>query len=226
MENILATSRLLTSNTFSIQQHIPFPKMSEFQETIPKVLLDNQGKIDKATDYKNTGNQHFKDGKFKKAIVSYSTAIAYTKGLPGRKQGLEGVSQMAMQNAHSVEDQITPEQEVAIVELEVAIKTNISTCYIKLEKPVEALEAVREALALNPKAWKTLLRKAEAVLLLNDPEKALTILAEADQCATDEVAHTAIVKLKEKATKILKQQEAKQRKAFGNIFEKARGEEA
>lgn len=200
--------------------------MSEFEESKPQFMLDNQGKIDKAIGYKNTGNDHFKNGKFKKAIVSYSTALAYTKGLPGRKQGLEGVSQMAMQHTHSADEQITPEQDAVIVELEVIVKTNIATCYIKLEKPVQSLEVIREALALNPKAWKSLLRKAEAVLMLHDPEKALSILAQASENAADEVAHTAIAKLKEKATKMVKQQEAKQRKAFGNIFEKARGEEA
>lgn len=200
--------------------------MSEIPESKPQYALDNQGKIEKAVSYKNMGNEHFKDGKFKKAIVSYSTALAYTKGLPGRKQGLEGVSQMAMQHTHSADDLITPEQDAAIIELEVVVKTNIATCHIKMEKPVQALEAIREALALNPKAWKSLLRKAEAVLLLHDPEKAITILAEASENAPDEVAHTAIAKLKEKAAKMIKQQEAKQRKAFGNIFEKAREETA
>jgi hypothetical protein len=49
--------------------------------------------IDIVKNYKEKGNEHYKAGFYKKACVSYSTAIAYTKGLPGRTGGLDGMSQ-------------------------------------------------------------------------------------------------------------------------------------
>ena len=195
--------------------------MTDFASKRAPFPTDNQGKIDTAIEYKNKGNEWFKEGAFKKAIVQYSTAFAFTKGLPGRKQGLEGVSQLAMNETHSSDDQITPEQDSAVTELEVVLKTNIVTCYIKLGNPVKALETVREALMMAPTAWKTLMRKAEALLLLHDPDKALLALAEASKNAPDEAAETAIQRVREKAVNMNKVDIAKQRKAFGNIFGKA-----
>ena len=195
--------------------------MAEKEESKSRFPTDIQGKIDTAIDYKNKGNEFFKNGMFKKAIVNYSMALAFTKGLPGRKQGLEGVSQMAMNESKGSEEQISPEQDAAVGELDVVIKTNIATCHMKLNDPVKSLEVIREALSINPNAWKTLMRKSEATLMINDPEKAVKILTEASTHAPDEAAQTAILKVKEKAQKVIKQQEAKQRKAFGNIFEKA-----
>jgi tetratricopeptide (TPR) repeat protein len=201
------------------------PNVEETVASVPEKKAfptDNQGKIDRAVELKNSGNEYFKDGKYKKAIVTYSTAFAYTKGLPGRKAGAEGMAQMAMKESHAAEDMITAEQESFITELEVVMKTNIATCHIKLNDAVKALEVIREALAVNPTAWKTQLRQAEATMMLHHPEKALKILDDAAKNAPDEAAQTAIAKLREKATKTIKQEEAKQRKAFSNIFEKAR----
>lgn len=191
------------------------------EETKPRFPTDIQGKIETAIDYKNKGNDFFKNGNYKKAILSYSTALAFTKGLPGRKQGLEGVSQMAMKESRSGEEQISVEQDAIVLDLDIVIKTNIATCHIKDNNPVKALDAIREALIMNPTAWKSLLRKAEATLMINDAEKSVKILEEASSNAPDESAQAAILKVKEKALKSIKQQEAKQRKAFGNIFEKA-----
>lgn len=183
---------------------------------------DNQGKIDRAVELKNTGNQYFKDGKFKKAITTYATSMAFTKGLPGRKSGAEGMSQMASKEVHATEDLISPEQDTFINELEAVIKTNIATCHLKLNDAIKALEVIREVLAVNPTAWKAQLRQAEAQMMLHNPEKALKILDEASKNAPDEAAQTAIIKLREKATKTIKQEEAKQKKSFSNLFERAR----
>jgi tetratricopeptide (TPR) repeat protein len=184
--------------------------------------VDNQGKIDRAVELKNTGNEHFKEGKYKKAITTYATALAFTKGLPGRKAGAEGMGQMASKEVHASGDLVTAEQEAFITEFEATIKTNIATCHLKLNDAVKALDAIREALAINPTAWKAQLRQAEASMMLHNPEKALKILDEASKNAPDEAAHTAIAKMREKANKTIKQEEVKQKKTFGNIFERAR----
>lgn len=208
-----------TESTPMEVESAPVEKPTSSMKPFP---TDNQGKIDYAADLKNSGNDLFKEGKYKKAITTYAKAMAFTKGLPGRKQGAEGMGQMASKEVHSFDDLITPEQEAFIIELEVTIKTNIATCYIKLNDALKALDAVKEALALNPNAWKAQLRQAEASILLHNPEKALRILDDATKNAPDEAARTAIAKLREKATKTIKQEEAKQKKSFSNIFQRAR----
>ena len=61
-------------------------------------------KIEMAVQYKEKGNERFKLGQFKKAIVSYSTALSYTKGLPGRKIEFEGMSKLAADNTKTNEN--------------------------------------------------------------------------------------------------------------------------
>ena len=196
--------------------------MSSERKPFPQ---DTAGKIEMAKELKDEGNQHFKDQNFKKAITTYSKALAFTKGLPGRKQGLEGVSQMALENSRET---MSADTESALNELDTVLKTNIATCYIKLNNSEMALQYCKEALVLSPNAWKTLMRKAEAIILMNDFERAISVLDESlrNTQPTDEAARTSIAKVRERAVKLDKQATEKQRKAFGNIFERARVEAA
>lgn len=178
---------------------------------------DIAGKLAVATDYKNKGNAYFKEGKYNKAIVNYSKALAYTKGLPGRKEGLEGVGSMAADAITG--EKITPEVEKDVSNLEVVLKTNIATCYIKTSNGIKALEVIREALAIRPTAWKSLMRKAEATILIGDYDKANTILDEASANGPDESGIVAINAVRERALKLSKKADAKQKKAFGKIFD-------
>ena len=107
-------------------------------------------KIASAQALKEKGNEFFKAQNFKKALLQYNTGIAYTERVPGRVDGLD----------------ITPEEKLTFRELEVILKTNISTCHIKLKNGPRAIEAAKQALALNPKYWKAALRIAEATLLI------------------------------------------------------------
>ena len=62
--------------------------------------------------------------------------------------------------------------------------------------------------------------------LINDFDKAIELLDESQQNAPpdDESARSSIAKIRECAVKLSKQAVEKQRKAFGNIFERARAE--
>lgn len=187
------------------------------------------GKIEMAMDYKMRGNELFTSELYKKAIVEYSKAISFTKGLPGRKQGLEGVSRVASDSTGSNEDKITPEQEVATIDLEVTVKTNITTCYLKLNNGTKALDTIKEALVLRPMAWKSLMRQSEAYLLLGLTDKAMKSidLALSSNRSTDNNQlidsniETNLLKVKEKIKKQMKKEDLHQRKTFGKIFEKA-----
>ena len=190
--------------------------VGEKRSTFP---TDIAGKIEVARMYKDDGNEHFKAHNYKKARITYSKAFAFTRGLPGRTKGLsEGPSAMAAQSINEA-DRITAEMEEEVIALEVVLHTNIATCFIKLNEGMKALEASKEALQLKPKAWKSLLRKAEATMLIRDHERALTILEEAYVHAPDEAARTAVKRMQDRAVALNKQALAKQRKAFGKIFD-------
>lgn len=198
-------------------------------------MQNNEQKIASAHAYKEKGNEWFKSGNFKKALVQYNTAIAFTKGLPGRNDGLEGVSQMALQSVPESE-KINDEAGVIVKELDVVLKTNIATCHIKLNNSGGAVEAAKHALRLKPDHWKASLRLAEANLMTNDVDKTMAQLDETTRMINRvysdangssnfpanaiETAHTAVARLREKAIKVDKVAQKKQKKAFGGVFER------
>jgi tetratricopeptide (TPR) repeat protein len=190
--------------------------MATFETQKPPFESAISKKIDTAAGYKNKGNECFKEGAFKKALINYSKGLAFTKGLPGRSKGLDGLSKLAMDSV-SKADKVSPEDDMAIHEIEVVLKTNIATCCLKLNEPAKALIHTSEALDINPSAWKAHLRKAEALLMLNDLDRASVALTEVAAIAPEE-AGTAVVRLRERLGKQRKAEVAQQRKAFGNIF--------
>lgn len=193
--------------------------MAALTERRPPFPTTVAGKIEIAKQYKDDGNALFCQMLFKKAIAKYSTALAFTKGLPGRTTGMDGITQMAA-SADSNLERVSADEEQEIVALEAVLKTNIATCHIKIGDGRKALEVIKDALQLTPNAWKSLLRQAEAWSLLGDHEKAISILDEAATHAqSDEKALMMISKSREKSVLGLKQAEQKQRKAFGRIFD-------
>ena len=152
---------------------------------------DNSGKIERAVELKNEGNEFFKVGNFKKAKTKYYTALAFTKGLPGRTNG-DSMGKMASKEVYKEDELVSPEQEAFIIEFEATTKTNIATCFLKLNDAANAIECTREALLLKPNGWKAQLRQAEASIMLHYPERAVSILDAATKNAPidDVTAHT------------------------------------
>lgn len=109
------------------------------------------------------------------------------------------------------------------------VKTNITTCYLKLNNGTKALDTIKEALVLRPMAWKSLMRQSEAYLLLGLTDKAMKSidLALSGNRSTDNNQfidsniETNLLKVKEKIKKQMKKEDLHQRKTFGKIFEKA-----
>jgi len=133
-----------------------------------------------------------------------------------------------MDSSGSNEDKISPEQELAVIDLEVTVKTNITTCYLKLNNGIKALETIKEALSLRPEAWKSLMRQSEAYLLIGHTDKAMKSidLALSSNRSTennqpiDGSIEINLLKVKEKIKKQMKIEDLHQRKTFGKIFSK------
>lgn len=180
-------------------------------------------KLSKAEEHKLKGNEYFKQQKYKKAIVSYNTVAAFTRGLPGSKRGLDGVSSMAVKA--NGEDLITPEEEAKATDLECTAAVNAAFCFLKLDKPREALDSANKALQINSSHWKALLRKGEAQSLLKDFDKARTTLNAAMTNTSDVQAHAAISKELKLVSSREKEEDQKQKKAFAGLFARANEKE-
>lgn len=182
---------------------------------------DVHGKLEMALHFKELGTALFKNCDYKKAIVNYGKAVAFTKGLPGSKRGLEGMGAMAA-NSSTIEP-ISEENDQKAIDLELISLTNIATCYLKLNEPRKALEFCEKALITSENAWKAMLRKSEALTMMRNYELAREILANALAVAPDAVSRTAIAAASEKlkaaegaATKLFNQQ---QKKSMSKMFE-------
>ena len=103
-------------------------------------------KIEKAIEYKNIGNHYFKENKYKKAISKYGIVLAYIRGLPGSKRGLEGIASMA--SAVNTGDNVTELEDIQSLEIEKVIYQNIANCHIKLKNLQESLEFCNKAIKL------------------------------------------------------------------------------
>lgn len=176
---------------------------------------DVAGKLATASSYKDQGNNFFKEANYKKALVKYNTALAFTKGLPGRNDGMDGMVKVAQTN--SKVESLSEEEDKLVKDFEIVVKTNIATCHVKLGNAEKALDAANSALALDPTAWKSLLRKAEAIMLKKDNEKALTVLDQALSYAPED-SKANVLKVKQKASQLFKKDLEKQRKDFSKMF--------
>lgn len=129
-------------------------------------------KLEGARQYKDEGNAHFKIGNYKKAIISYNTVMAFTRGLPGSKRvsgtrpdSTDASIDTALKSQTRqgpAENWVTPQEEEAALDLESQSLSNLASCYLKLGKNSNAQDAAKKAIGLRPKSWKAFLRLAEA----------------------------------------------------------------
>jgi tetratricopeptide (TPR) repeat protein len=182
---------------------------------------DLAGKLAMARQYKVEGNEFFKQENYKKAKTRYATALAFTKGLPGRESRLKDsndpMSNLAKQGAsnNGSVDKLTSEENDAVDELDAIIKTNIATCLLKLGNSTEALAKAKEAKGHLPTHWKADLRIAEAYEMLKNYDQCLKVLDELSVNPTvqqDKGVPIAIKKLREKCAKGQKAESLKQKK--------------
>lgn len=191
-------------------------------ESIPQTT---QGKIEKAMALKVEGNAFFKEDKYTKAKQRYATALAYTRGLPGR-EGNGGDNQMAQFAESSIsgkEGKMEPAQNQEVDELDAILKTNIAACFLKLNKPADALQYAREAIIHNPRYWKASLRAAEAMESTKNYDgalKQLDLLSSNPTVASNAGAIRTMRSIREKVTIGMKTETNRQKKAFGDIFQR------
>lgn len=182
-----------------------------------------RGKIAKAKAIKDEGNLFFKQEKYAKAKQKYATALAYTRGLSGR-DGNGGDNQMAKfaeASVSSKEGKMGPAENREVDELDAIIKTNIAACFLKLNKPINALQYAREAIIHNPSYWKASLRAAEALEQTGNYDgalKQLDLLSGVSATTNDPGFIRTMRNIHDKVLAGMKAENKRQKKAFNNIF--------
>ncbi len=109
-------------------------------------------RLQQAKAFKDQGNEFFKSGNIAKARVKYATGLAFTKGLAGRE--MNNGESMAQLAAQSQGEKLSKKLHSELNEFDAIAYSNIAMCYLKLDKPHEALTAARNALSFNPNYWK------------------------------------------------------------------------
>lgn len=200
--------------------------------TTGRSFADVAAKLRGARDFKEEGNRLFKEGNFKKALVSYRKVRAFTRGLPGSKRLLPGrdsqdSSMLGMASKSMLGNGQVPvsdEEEEEAMELEAQTFANISTCYIRLEKGTEAQKAAKEALYLRPYYWKAHIRLAESQVLCKEFDEARESYKRAYELApeTEKAAKNKIANDVNKIKGLKKEWETELRastsQAFGRAF--------
>lgn len=193
-----------------------FKMSSSTQSSFPQ---DTEGKVARAKELKDEGNDLFKAKEYAKAKRAYYTAIAFIKGLPGRPASFsDPMGQMAAQNSGA--EKMSNELATELDDLEAILKTNIATCFLKLNKGFDAITTANEALQVRSTSWKAMLRKAEGKLMVKDYEGSLKVLEEVERSSPDASATATIKKLRDDCQKGMKNEALKQKKTYSSAFSK------
>ncbi|EIN09705.1 TPR-like protein [Punctularia strigosozonata HHB-11173 SS5] len=145
---------------------------------------DVRVKIETAQKLKDQGDQAFKAGDARGALVHYHQSLMYVKGIS--RNTTDAMSGGA-------NDGTRPKTEVD--EFEEKIYANMSACHLKTENWRRAVETADQALKKNPDNWKAMFRKGKALGLQGYYEKATAILEDlAKKNPADEPAVSAELK--------------------------------
>tara|TARA_R110002050_G_scaffold44003_2_gene105063 strand:+ start:605 stop:1135 length:531 start_codon:yes stop_codon:yes gene_type:complete len=168
-----------------------------------------------ARDYKEAGNNLFREKDFEKALYNYHMGVITLKAITrqsasGSMAGIPGMS--------SRMKEYSGEEKAEANELIVLLHSNIAQCALSQDRPQRAIAETTSALAIDPAHVKSLYRRAIARMApgdLHDTEKARTDLEEAFRLSPDDKAVLAAMKkLKALEAKELEKQKASYAKMF------------
>ncbi|CAD8076507.1 unnamed protein product [Paramecium primaurelia] len=121
-----------------------------------------QENIRMAQQYKEEGNQHYKNQDWKKALICYHKVFLYINGFISKEDEFESYSKVQL---------TTQEQTNAIRELKCLTYGNMAQVYINLQKYLKGKEAAIKSLQIN-RNIKVLYRLAICNIELNNLEEA------------------------------------------------------
>jgi len=184
---------------------------------MPKTAAEN---IAAAAHLKEEGNARFKASDHKNARKCYAKMNMYLRHLDAQAGkgvgggGMEGMGKMLGGGAANPADSLTEEQKVEVATLTNAMNSNLSNCYLKLEKPELVVKYASLVLERDPDNKKILFRRGKGQYLVNALDLAKSDLEKCDP-KDKEVRQLlqAIAKKEKKANE-------KQKKRLAGMFDK------
>jgi len=170
-------------------------KMVAFEKAKESWQLDADAKLEQARIFKDKGTQHFKNSKFEIAASRYQRIIDFLE----HEISLKGDKEQDRKN------------------LLQAGRLNLSQCYLKTGKWIEARAVCDKAIEENPATAKAWFRRGEAQLALNDCESAKL---DFEKCAELEPDNKAAKNKVSICQQRIKAQKEKEKKTFANMFDK------
>jgi len=152
-------------------------------------------KVASALKRKDEGNELFKASKFKRAIKKYKKALTFLDAEYG----------------------MSDEQKAKAKELKVPLYLNLAACKLSTKQFTEVLEDCKKALELDPNNVKGLVRQAKAHIELDGWEEARASLAKALEA---DPSNVDVKREQARLTKKIADQNAKEKKVFGGMFDK------
>ncbi|KAG5646945.1 hypothetical protein DXG03_001668 [Asterophora parasitica] len=158
-----------------------------FQEPLQSATAQ---KIETARQKKDKGDQAYKQGDTKGALMPYHEALMFLKGLD--KNALESIGVGSSAPPPKDKDGKEIKEKTEVDELIEKIYANMSACHLKNENWKRVVATADQVLSKNETHYKVLYRKGKALGELGFHEKAVKILevvkekSPADAVAVDE----------------------------------------
>lgn len=183
---------------------------------------DVEGKIARAGQLKELGNEQFKAKEYKKAIGHYMQIGLFLTGPPFSGGDAGGGMAGMFGDSSGNQDKLTEEQQLEVDQLMFTANLNLSACYLKEEKWEKATMRAGKVLEKEPNHIKALFRRGEGRIYLNDLEGARADLRAAEKLAPEDKGIKSRLALLAKREKHF---EKKERQTYAKMFAQPKGEE-
>lgn len=166
-------------------------------------------KLARATTLKEQGNEAFKKGDWKAAMLAYHQANLFVKGLDTARSGAGLVPSGLGAKP------LSPALVEAIAKMELSLNLNLAACHAKTEAWAKVVGDCDRVLAIDGKNVKGLFRRGQARLRMGDTDKAAEDLNAAAKAEPNDAGIKAEIVRLQAAQKV---QDDKQRNMFAKMF--------
>ncbi|XP_022192065.2 FK506-binding protein 59-like isoform X2 [Nilaparvata lugens] len=181
-------------------------ELQSFEKVLEHYEMNKDQRIEYAETLKSKGATYFKDGRYQIALKMFRKAVEFIETPEEEDVEVKDVDPTNVSNA---------QKQKKLLE---AIHLNTSLCYLKVGEHLKAKDECDKAIKLKLEAnEKAYFRRGQAYLGLGEPEKARLDFEETLKIDPNNKAAAAQISV---CAQKLKEQKAKEKKIYANMFEK------